>query len=59
MKPLLLLPLLCMACVQHITPHNGHAKKINKELCEHYSGEVPYDAERARIIKQQVELYCE
>ncbi len=54
----LIMTLVLAACTQDTIPpaHNGD---VDEKLCEHYRGEVPYDAARARFIAKQVELYCD
>lgn len=50
--------LLLTACTASAIPQIGN-NAINTELCAQYSREVPYDAERAKIVARQVELYCD
>ena len=39
-------------------PADVEAQRENAEACEHFPGEEPYDAARAKEIEEGVEKYC-
>lgn len=56
MRWLLILPFVT-ACMSNIPPRANNGD-VDEKLCEHFRGEEPYDAQRARFIDNQIELYC-
>lgn len=47
-----------VAPVHPVLPADVAALAKRIEVCEHFSGEDPYDAERAAVLRKQVEANC-
>lgn len=54
-----LLLLLTTACAYDAEPAPADTtRRTDRELCQHFTDEVPYDAERAGYLQSRADEYC-
>jgi len=61
LQPFLLAALACLSTLAHpqaALPADVARYVEERDLCEHFLGEEPYDAERRKFLEKSVNQYC-